>query len=311
MIRTTVIKWGNLKVGALIVFAIAVLFWVSFSGGGTSIFDSKGKFVVYFKNVNGLVAGAPVWMSGVEVGNVKSIQFVNESAERQVKLVCRLKKSVWYMLTEDTKVQLGTIGFLGDKYVEVIPGTKGKPVIADMAELRVVDAGEASAVFKAAEEAAKEAGSVISNLDSLLSRMNRGEGTLGKVATGDELYKNMTALLTSLTDLSIKLQNNQEKITNALETTATSIASLTTKVDSNTGTVGRLFNDPALYDHLEATSAKFDSILGRINRSDGSLGMIINDSAMYVEMVSLLSRVNNLITDMENDPKKYFKFSLF
>ncbi|UCG62529.1 MAG: MCE family protein, partial [Candidatus Zixiibacteriota bacterium] len=122
MKRTTVVKWGNLKVGALLTVVIAIMFWASFSGGGTSIFDPKGKFVCYFRNVNGLVRGSPVWMSGVEVGNVQSVDFVNIDSLRQVKVVCRVKKSVWDKLTKDARVQLGTIGFLGDKYVEIIPG---------------------------------------------------------------------------------------------------------------------------------------------------------------------------------------------
>ena len=77
MKKSTSVKWGNLKVGILITVAVVALFWASLSGGGTSIFDSKSNFVCYFKNVNGMVKGSPVWMSGVEVGNVKSISFVN------------------------------------------------------------------------------------------------------------------------------------------------------------------------------------------------------------------------------------------
>ena len=75
--KSTNIGWGNLKVGIVILIFVALMFWASFTGGGTSIFDSKGKFVSYFENVGGLVNGSPVWMSGVEVGNVKSIKFVN------------------------------------------------------------------------------------------------------------------------------------------------------------------------------------------------------------------------------------------
>ncbi len=311
MKQTTVVKWGNLKVGALLIFAIAVMFYVSFSGGGTSIFDKKGKFVVYFKNVNGLVAGAPVWMAGVEVGNVKSLKFVNIDSLKQVELVCRIKKSVWHMLTVDTKVQLGTIGVLGDKYVEILPGTFGLAVIEEMDELQVMDAGDVASMFKAGEKALSETGSVISHFDSLLARVNRGEGTLGKVATDEKLYANMTLLMSSLTELTNRLHVNQEIITKSIEKTANSVSSLSDKVDKNQGTIGLLFNDPKLYDNLNQTSLKLDSMLYKINNSEGTLGMMVNDSAIYVETVFLLNRMNNLITDMENNPKKYFKFSLF
>ena len=77
MKKTTSVKWGSLKVGLLLAFAVGVMLWASLSGAGTSIFDAKGKIVCYFGNVSGLVSGAPVWMAGVEVGNVKSIKFVS------------------------------------------------------------------------------------------------------------------------------------------------------------------------------------------------------------------------------------------
>ena len=73
MKRSIKIKWGKLQVGVLIMLAIATLMWASITGGGTSIFESKATFACYFQNVNGLVNGSPVWMSGLEVGNVKKL----------------------------------------------------------------------------------------------------------------------------------------------------------------------------------------------------------------------------------------------
>lgn len=311
MKRTTVVKWGNLKIGALLTIVIAVLFWASFSGGGTSIFDPKGKFVCYFRNVNGLVDGSPVWMSGVEVGNVRSVSFVNIDSLKQVKVVCRVKKAVWDKLTKDARVQLGTIGFLGDKYVEIIPGTRGGPSIAEMEVIETIDAGEATAMFKAGEEAIGDARSFVIGLDTMLARMNRGEGTLGQVATNDQLYKEMTKLLARLTVLVNGLQNNQERIVSSLEKTANSVGNLSVKVDNNTGTIGRLVNDPALYDNLTASTAKLDTLLYKINSAEGNLGLLVNDTAMYSEMTNLMARLNNLITDIQANPRKYFKFSVF
>ncbi|HVP06334.1 MAG TPA: MlaD family protein, partial [Candidatus Acidoferrum sp.] len=196
MKRSISVRWGKLKVGILVMFAIAAAMWASLSGGGTSIFESKGEFTCYFRNVNGLVKGSPVWMSGVEVGNVRTVEFVRLDSLRQVEVVCRIKRSAWMMMTEGTEVMLGTIGFLGDKYVEVIPGPADKPVIPERSVVPTKDAGEASAMFKAGEKALNNAGEVVSNLDTLLKRMNRGEGTLGRMATDKELYEQMTRLLT-------------------------------------------------------------------------------------------------------------------
>lgn len=311
MKKTTGVKWGNLKVGILLLFAVAVMFWASLSGGGTSIFNPKSNFICYFRNVNGLVPGAPVWLSGVEVGNVKSVSFVNLDSLRQVKLVCRIKSSVWNMLTEGTQVQLGTIGFLGDKYVEIVPGPKGKPLIAKGGVIPTRDAGSAEAVFKKSELAMDKAKNIAGNLDTLLMRINEGEGTLGRLATDDRLYTEMTTLLSRLTALTADLQKNQERILTSIEKTASSVQSLSEQVNTSQGTVGKLINDPKLYDNLTAISMRMDSIVSKINTAEGSLGLLVNDTALYIEVTNLTNRINNLITDIEKDPRKYFKFSVF
>lgn len=311
MRRTVNVGWSSLRVGLLLIFAIAVLLWASFSGGGTSIFEPKYKFTCYFPNVNGLVAGAPVWMSGVEVGNVVSVKFVDLDPKRRVELVCKAKKSVWDMITSDSRVQLGTIGFLGDKYVEIIPGAIGGTPIEPGSVIPSQEAPGADALFTEGKKAFGQVGAISSEIDTLLSRMNRGEGTLGQIATNDVLYKDLTHLLANLTKLTADLQRNQERLIGSIENMANSIGSLSEKVDSNAGTMGRLVNDPQLYDNLAATSAQLDSIMMKINAAQGSAGMLVNDTALYTEVVTLVARTNNLISDIQANPRKYFKFSVF
>lgn len=311
MKRSINVGWGNLKTGLLIIIATILLFWASFSGGGTSIFEPKNHFVAFFGNVNGLLPGAPVWMSGVEVGNVKSVNFVNLSPEKQVRVVCRVEENVWHMITEDATVHLGTIGFLGDKYVEVVPGSMGLPVIADGDTLVTSPIADASALFESGEQAFDNVGGLVSNLDSLLIRMNRGDGTLGQLATNQELYRNMTALLGNLTKLTADLQRNQERLVVSIEKTGDALERVSMQATENTGTLGRMMNDPQLYDNLAATSARLDTIMTYVQSAEGTLGLMVRDTGLYVEMVNLLKRTNNLVADIERNPRKYLKFSVF
>ncbi len=311
MKRSTNIGWGNIKVGLLIVFGVGVMFWASLSGGGTSLFEQKKTFVCYFSNVGGMVKGAPVWLSGVEVGNVQSITFVNIDSAKQVKLVCRVKDEVWPLMNENTRVQIGTIGFLGDKYIEIIPGIGGTAPLAEGGEVAVKQAPDASAVFSAAEGALKQTGSVVDNLDSLLERMNRGEGTFGQLAKNDALYRELTAMLTNLTKLTASLNANQERLFSSIERTSKSLENVSTKLDKNMGTAGRLMNDPALYDNLNSSTQKLDSLLAKLNAPTGNVGLLVNDSAVYVETVNLLARLNSLVDDIQKNPRKYLKFSVF
>jgi phospholipid/cholesterol/gamma-HCH transport system substrate-binding protein len=305
------VKWGNLRVGILLMIALAALVWASFSGSGTSIFESKFKFTCYFRNVNGLLKGSPVWMSGVEVGNVNSVQFVNLDTLRQVKVVCRVKESIWPMMTQNSQVQLGTIGFLGDKYVEVIPGTPDRPLINELDVVPTRDVGEATAMFKEGEKAMNELRRLGANLDTLMSRMNRGEGTLGKMARDTALYVNLSKLVANLSELSSKLSKNQERLFTSIEQASSAVNDLSGRLSSKHGTFGKIIDDPSLYNNLNSTLAHLDSISAKMNRGEGSAGLLVNDTALYSQTVDLLTRVNNLVADIQKNPRKYFKFSVF
>jgi len=311
MQRSVKIKWGAVPVGVLIMIAIAILMYTSMTGGGTSIFETKVNFVCYFENVNGLVKGSPIWMSGVEVGNVTALDFDVVDTLRQVKVFCRVMGKIHPYLNADARVELGTIGFLGDKYIEVIPGLKGAPPIKSGDVIASKSVGSAPAMFEAGERTFEKAGMLVHNLDTFLVRVNRGEGTLGQFASNDTLYMQLTALLANLTRITASLQKNQESLMESIRHMSQSVGDLATQVNENKGTLGKLIAEPALYDNLNATSARLDSVLNKINRSEGNLGLLVNDTALYVELSNLLARANNLITDIEKNPRKYFKFSVF
>jgi len=311
MKRSTKIKWGELRVGILLAIAVVIILWASFSGGGTSIFDSKIGFMAYFKNVNGLVKGSPVWVSGIEVGNVSSIKFVSLDEERQIEVKFRVLKSVANIITSDATIKVGTIGLIGDKYIEVVPGTLTDPPIPEGSAIPSVTPGDLSSVFAEGEKVMLETRDLTGNLSELTGRINRGEGSVGKMFTEDSLYNEMTRLMAALIVLINDMQQNQERIVSSLESMTDNISGIAEKANKNDGTIGRLLSDPGLYDNIHSSSGRIDSILAKINTGQGTAGAMVNDDELYEEVKNLIVRIENLVTDIENNPRKYFKFSVF
>ncbi|MFH2035947.1 MAG: MlaD family protein [Candidatus Zixiibacteriota bacterium] len=311
MKRSTKVKWGEIKVGLLILAAIVVLLWASFSGGGTSIFDKKMVYKTYFDNVNGLVKGAPVWISGVEVGNIISVEIVNLDSANQIEVNLRVIKSVQNMITEDARIKIGTIGFIGDKYVEIIPGSFKKPMLEAGSIIPSISPGDIASMFKEGEKAMVNAQGVAANLEEITDKIKKGEGTAGQLFTNDKLYHEMTKMLAALTILINEMQVSQKKIVSSIDDISGNLGSISDKINSNDGTVGKFISDPGLYDNLHASTGKVDSILDKINRGDGTAGAMVNDDELYQEIKNLIVRVENLVSDIEQNPRKYFKFSVF
>ena len=91
-----------------------------------SIADQQHLFVesyhlnAKFRNVSGLKAGAPVFLSGVEAGTVESISFTT-GGWVQVSLL--LRKDYRLRIREDSLATIGSVGLLGDKSVEITVGS--------------------------------------------------------------------------------------------------------------------------------------------------------------------------------------------
>ncbi|MBF0619435.1 MAG: MCE family protein [Candidatus Omnitrophica bacterium] len=85
--------------------------------------------VVIFDKVGGLTEGAPVRLSGVTVGTVKAIDFLNEEVMgRSIKVTLDILKKHEVPVQKSTKVVVQTEGVLGAKYVE-ISHEPGQPVL--------------------------------------------------------------------------------------------------------------------------------------------------------------------------------------
>ncbi len=311
MKRSGKIKLGNLWVGIIVTFAMAALLYSSFRGGGTSIFEKKDELVVYFGNVNGLVRGAPVWLGGVEVGNVRSIKFVNLDEKRRIKAVISVKKSVWESITTDSRIMLGTIGLLGDKYIEVIPGTKGLPVVEPGTVLPTVEETGLNAVLTKAPKFVAAIDSTLTNLKDITRALVHGEGTAGKLLSDTALYNQLVTALEQTSSVISEVKENQKKIIDAIGTTFDNTASMTSGMEAGEGSLGKLIKDESLYNSLTLSAARIDSILARLDRGDGSAGALLNDDRLYEEISNLVVRINNLVADIEKNPRKYFKFSVF
>jgi phospholipid/cholesterol/gamma-HCH transport system substrate-binding protein len=140
----------SLVVGAFVVVALAAAGFALLSlGSGSGLFRPRYRLVSYFENVQGLVAGAPVRLAGKDVGTVESVSFAPlEGNLPPVRAVLQIEASVQGRIRSDSLASIGTIGLLGDKYVEISMGTVSGRVLRGGDEIRSispVDLNEACA----------------------------------------------------------------------------------------------------------------------------------------------------------------------
>lgn len=125
----------EVKVGIFVIIGLILLSMMIFSIGGFYNVKPGYNIKVIFSFANGVEVGAPVRLAGVEIGEIKNIRifYDEEKQKTQVELLAWVERGV--PINNDAKANINTLGLLGEKYLEIFPGTPEAPVLHENDEL--------------------------------------------------------------------------------------------------------------------------------------------------------------------------------
>lgn len=181
----------ELKVGIFVFIGLTVLVIFVLSIGGFKTWSSGYRLNLIFNFVNGVKIGAPVRFAGVDVGEVKRINLQFKSAQNRTDVCLEVWIRDIVSVPADSTVWVNTLGLLGEKYIEIIPGKDYSHILKENQSLSGVDPVPTHELFKKAE-------SIMSNLDSGITKIVNKEGTLGKLLYDDKVYNELEALVTDV-----------------------------------------------------------------------------------------------------------------
>ena len=101
-----------LSVVALVVAVYAI-------GEKSGLFERGATLYAYFEDLDGLVVGAPVRLSGLDIGTVSSVEFPAEIEQRKARVRLSIKARYLPRIRSDSKASIGSKGLLGDKLVDM------------------------------------------------------------------------------------------------------------------------------------------------------------------------------------------------
>jgi len=292
------------KVGLFILIALVILGYMSFQVGEYGFGLKKGYLVqAVFDNVSGLEKDASVVIAGVEVGRVEGISLLQGKALVLMRILPEVR------LERDSSISIKTHGVLGDKYVELEPGTVGEEYLGD--------GGVIADVKKQAD-----IDKLLRDLGNISSDVMKVTSSLENVIAGGEGEANLKAIMKNTRELTENLNNivkrNDEKVSlmisnfgNAskeMERAFTALNDIVDKINRGEGTIGQLVKDEEIFDNLDKTVASLRDITGKINEGKGSIGRLINEEET-VDNVN--ASLKSLDTSMEGINKYITKADQF
>jgi phospholipid/cholesterol/gamma-HCH transport system substrate-binding protein len=273
----------------------------------------------YFDNISGLKEKSPVEIAGIEIGLVKRIALEGD----QAKVTLAIEPHV--VVHSDARVVVRTRGVLGDKYVEILPGTAAYPEISGGQTIaRSETPPSLEDVLQKVGQIADDVGLVARSMANAMGG-DQGQHDLKlmvenlrdmSVGLNSMVQSNMEAvnqIVANLRDFSTDLKGisgsnkdgvdtivrNLEVASAEVRVTLEEMNSFLDKVQRGQGPMGRMVSDEQMGEDLKKTLASLESVSRKIDEGRGSIGKLVNDESTAEELDKALEGINKYLAKQD------------
>ena len=296
------------KIGIFAVVVIVASFFVLNYLRGQDIFNREVEYVTTCSNLEGLVATAPIYIKGYKAGKVTEVTYMPSKA--QFTVLCSVSRD--FRVPVDSRMVIYSVDIMGGKGIRIDLGTS-EEVAADgdtlvsCHEAGLMDAVSAKLVpmLDKIGQTIDSLGVTVSGINSILSDSNVTyiSGTL----------RHVESLMGNLNDISSDIEGKSSEITSLIDNLkqfSDGLESLMENVDSTVAGVSAAVASVNAAD-LTGTVNSLKTLVDNINDPDGSVGKLFVDDSIYNSVDSLLSNLDRFVDKIQENPKKYMKFSIF
>ena len=273
---------------------------------GSSLLDRQKTIYAVYDEVDGLLVGANVMINGLSIGNVTELDFLPNST----KILVTLKVKDKLNFSSKSTASIYETGVLGGLAISIEPVFERESIVKTGDTLNSsVRPGLTELINRQIEPLSRQLQSTITSVDSIFT----GASNVLNRQTQEEIKESINVLTSA-----IKAINNSSII---IEETLTSKSSQINntldnfeKISSNLSEVSYELNSFGLSDlltNLEVSVDGISSVVNKLDSNNSTIGKLINEDEVYNNLNSSIESLNNLITDIKENPKKYIHFSVF
>lgn len=305
------------RVGIVVLVALVfVMIGVFMVGKRANLFKAKWPYQTHFDSASGLVAGNPVRLNGVTVGNVLAVNLSPDPADRTVRVVYDVDRRVAPRLRTGTRASIKTIGLLGDKYVELEGGTADEPEVPINGLIPAAPGAGLEKLLEGGGDLLTDLSGIARSLKNILGRTEEGKGFLGALTSdsqeGARLGNSLQATLASLNAIMRKVETGNgllgkllidekygretgDSLRNAIRSVNNVFGTIEQQMRENRGALPALLGDPegkkkvyALVDDLGAAAASLGKVTDDLARGNGALPVLLRDERFGKEFTKNL-----------------------
>ena len=285
------------KVGLFIAISlvVAVALVLNFAKG-ISPLTKTYSLNLTTKNVDGIVRNAVVMMAGVPIGNVSKIKLNTDKSEVTITILIEEE----FKIREGSKFHIETAGFLGDKYIGIIPTrNQDAPMLTDGATVPCEESFDLMRVARSTSGVVDQLNTATTQITNIIERIDSkllDEKTLTDLAAGlrnlRDISENASKTIASV-DLLITTNTPpiQQAIANVVDFSKelkTAGGELRSIIDTNRVVVNESMAN------IKNTTESLNKLIAAAERGEGLAGKLFADEELAQNIVTLSSNLNEV-----------------
>jgi phospholipid/cholesterol/gamma-HCH transport system substrate-binding protein len=205
----------KVKTGAFVLLSLLLLLTLIFIiGSQKNMFGGTFYVTANFKNIAGLKEGNYVRYAGINVGTVDNISIRNDTT---VAVMLLLQKDIKPYIKEDAAASIGSDGLMGDKLIIIAPGSYASPLVKKGGQINAVNPVDVDRIVNNLSKISDNAEQLTGSLASVMGKINKGEGSFGRLINDDKLVKNLEGTLSTARETVGTVKKTASSVTDNME----------------------------------------------------------------------------------------------
>lgn len=299
------IKVALLAILSIVLFVVAYLFMK-----GTLLHSGDLKYVAIFDNVDKVKKSDRVYLSGVVVGMVDQIEFVDLAKPSEVRVVFTADRSL--KIPKDSKIQITSTSIMGNMGLILHLGNSSTV----LKEMEALEGVPENGILKSVGPMAKSADSLLGNINTLFDRRQNDNLYL----TVNHINSTLVTLNATIANMNKLIESNQKPIHQTMANFERISINLAKKQDDINTTISNIrdisgkanqADIAGMMQNLSKSVNELNTLLTELNQGQGSLGKLMKDPVLYNNLNTTVNNANELLIDFKSNPKRYVGFSIF
>lgn len=307
------------KVGITFLAAAAVFIWGFNFLKGTDLFSSKRVFYAVYDQVNGLEKANKVKVNGLNIGQVSNLSFIPGTS----RIVAELYIKNEIEIPANSVARIYGTDLLGGKAIEITLGDTGVMAKAGDTLRAEMEQSLMNQLNEQVEPLKRKAIALINSVDSVMTVIQSifNESTRNNLATTFENIRNtLSNVERASSNVDTILATEKTRINRIMS----NVESISANLKENNENINRIFENVAsMSDSLHSaeipeairdfrrTAANLHEISQNLKDGEGTAGQLLYNDSLYIRLEETTYQLKLLLEDIQNNPGRYVKFSLF